>query len=1062
MHNLVLSSLSFVVILGLLSCSQSDVARLQLLQSVAELPVNTLETIDLPLPGSDTPLLVEVRTDGVNLASQLLDGDGQVHSDVYFDYLRSVPQYHHIKAPLACGGLTLRLQPKRTNSAASVDVNIWAVPVSARSLNTAWRNLSRGQQRVDTLDELKWSKNLEALEAAQRGFDSLEMAEPALWAAYLAAYVQYFPLYQYPQAADRARRLLSTLESIEPDNNIQSLKTFTLLTHQLAGQILLESDTGLDANATESATELARSHFKTAQELALETGSAFEAIWAINNIGIAYFYEQQLEPALSHYSAALEQAKALDDTYLVGMVGGNVAVAQERMGHIGEAVQTLEDIQQRAVMQDSVMDQEYLLSLLGSYYLKLYRFPEALIALNQAMQLSDLLQSSENRGRNHILLGRVYREMGQTDKAETLAKLSIPELIAVDDQRGLRHAYRLLADASRAQAGFADMREERELEQEMLSSEVDQAAWLFSSASDREAEGQWQEASEQYRQSAALYAKSGFATWSNLAMLNACAAAIPLPAQPDCSIAQLLPRLETIQQVQAFAPAMQAKYAWVRLLEAQGDDVEALELTHELVAEIQYYRHSLPGILGAWYWDAREDLFSFYLQLISKSPKQQVAGKPKMLLALDQLRNSTDLWWPGAHPNQPHAAGSDAEQPIRKPLKDSDSDHLRELLVRRDQASSPEELIKAQRVIDNELIGRNLPHLPVENSEPVAEINDFLQELAQLPEDWSLLAYYLGGPTALAWVGDREGLKLIELGPSAPILQLVDQVKSTIRVYNEPQLAANLTALGQQLLQPVQSRLKFKLMVASSGALADLPLEALPVDGQALIKSHQIMNTQSVQRMSQSIAQAQSPMKPGKIFLAGFSDSPDSKLTSLPSTGRELQAVRSAFPLAETVSLGPHISGVDDFVGPAFQSADLIHLASHALIDRDYPELSRLALPSADSGESAYLMPSDFEGLSMSAKMTVLSACETVGLNHFDFDSHLGFVAQLLQHSNGLVVASLWPVADRITSDLMMSFYQELAAGSDIASSLRAAKLLQLETARPGDLSWAAFQLFSR
>ena len=91
-----------------------------------------------------------------------------------------------------------------------------------------------------------------------------------------------------------------------------------------------------------------------------------------------------------------------------------------------------------------------------------------------------------------------------------------------------------------------------------------------------------------------------------------------------------------------------------------------------------------------------------------------------------------------------------------------------------------------------------------------------------------------------------------------------------------------------------------------------------------------------------------------------------------------------------------------------------------------------------------------------------MSACETVGHNAFDFDSRLGFVTQLVRQSDALVIASLWPVSDRATSEFMQTFYQLLAVSGNAPEALQAAKLLYRRTVDSDNRSWAAFQLFTR
>jgi CHAT domain-containing protein len=573
-----------------------------------------------------------------------------------------------------------------------------------------------------------------------------------------------------------------------------------------------------------------------------------------------------------------------------------------------------------------------------------------------------------------------------------------------------------------------------------LETEPDRADWLFSRAEDEAAQHVLTEAASHFRQSAALFAQTGFSSQSDLALLNACVAQIGSRRADDCSIEQLRPLYERAEAIQASALSLQAHWAWVRLLAASDDADLAVRRARELVDKVQFYRKALPGVLGAWYWDSRQVLFTGYLAMLLGTSRDRPDARPDVLVALDELRN----------------ADSGGDTPAHfTASRTADAAALRALLARRDTAKTGAERAEAQRLIDRELAVRVEPPARREGTGSA----DIVQQLHNLPSDWSLLAFYLGGPTALAWVGDRSGLRLVELGPSEPILQRVERVRSNIRVYNDPTLESDLAALGKMLLGPVRSHLRFNVMVAAGGALNALPLEALPLGGQSLLETHQVLHIHSVQGLAEAVRRATSPLAPRRLFLAG---NPASSEPALPGTERELERLQVSFAKSHPAVFMQQDLTVDAFREDAFRSADLIHLASHAVTDRDYPELSRLMLSDPGGTEPAYLTPADIQGTPLAARLIVLSACETVGVNRFDFDNRLGFVTELLRQSDALVVASLWPVADRATGNLMAAFYRELAATGDVPVALRSAKLRYRQESSREDWNWAAFQLYSR
>ncbi|MBT8047268.1 MAG: tetratricopeptide repeat protein, partial [Gammaproteobacteria bacterium] len=738
-----------------------------LLQSNPAISVNRGQPIELPVPGSPDPVLVAIRGGGAKLETLLLSSEGGTLSRVQFDYLRSAPSFHLVEATGEKVRPNLRINPLQTHAGSKVSVDFLAVPgVDAAS---AWRHFARGLQRVDSMNPEAWSENLLALESAQASFERLGQKRPALWVGFLRAYLLYFPLYRYEDASAGAHEVLETLGDLQNGQAIdEDFATIEVLAHQLAGQILLESEArGRDA-AGKPPLEAARDHFAQARNLAAAAGLLFEEAWAVNNLGIAFFYEDRLDLALDHYAHALQRAQALRDSFLIALVGSNIAVAQERQGHIDDAVQTLERLEQEPTLQDSAMEHEHLLSLLGTYYLKLYRFPEALQALNEALHWSNQLDSSENRGRNLVMLGRAYRELGQPEKGLNLAKMAVPNLEAVGDTRGLRQAHRLLADFHRVLGAFDDMVQERQLEWEAQppETELDLADWWFSRAEDALARGDAPTAAKRFIDSAKGYQVAGMNTRADIGILHACAAASEELPPGECSIERLQSLHHSVESVQASTPALGARFAWVRLLAAQGQRDLALRTVELLIDDIRFYRQTLPGVLGAWYWDARETVLNFYLQLMLDRAGEYSGQPADVLLALDRLRNSGSLAYPAKHLDAVENPTVDGSPKTGAPI--------RTLLARRDRAASAVELTKVQALIDRELTRRQ----PASQAGKGTDMAGLMAEMERLPHNWSLLAYYLAGPTAMAWVGDNKILERIDLGPSAPIRERIERVRA--------------------------------------------------------------------------------------------------------------------------------------------------------------------------------------------------------------------------------------------------------------------------------------------
>jgi CHAT domain-containing protein len=116
-------------------------------------------------------------------------------------------------------------------------------------------------------------------------------------------------------------------------------------------------------------------------------------------------------------------------------------------------------------------------------------------------------------------------------------------------------------------------------------------------------------------------------------------------------------------------------------------------------------------------------------------------------------------------------------------------------------------------------------------------------------------------------------------------------------------------------------------------------------------------------------------------------------------------------------------------------AARFLHLASHGYFRRDNPMFSFLKL--ADSQLNFYSLLD----LKLNAEMVTLSACHT-GVNMvFPGDELHGLMRGFLYAGAPSLVASLWAVSDRSTSEFMREMYSQIRSGASKRSALRRAQL---------------------
>lgn len=145
------------------------------------------------------------------------------------------------------------------------------------------------------------------------------------------------------------------------------------------------------------------------------------------------------------------------------------------------------------------------------------------------------------------------------------------------------------------------------------------------------------------------------------------------------------------------------------------------------------------------------------------------------------------------------------------------------------------------------------------------------------------------------------------------------------------------------------------------------------------------------------------------------------------------------------------------------EQADLIHLATHGLLEYGNPEETgsqdtpgAVALASG-LGEDGLLTTKEILQLDLQASLVVLSACDT-GRGRITGDGVIGLSRAFVAAGAPSLVVSLWAVPDAPTAKLMTEFYRQLSLGQTKAQALRQAMLITMET-HQHPIAWSAFTL---
>ncbi len=292
-----------------------------------------------------------------------------------------------------------------------------------------------------------------------------------------------------------------------------------------------------------------------------------------------------------------------------------------------------------------------------------------------------------------------------------------------------------------------------------------------------------------------------------------------------------------------------------------------------------------------------------------------------------------------------------------------------------------------------------------------------------------------------------------------------------------------------------------RLAIVSSGPLAYVPFAALPWpkgDGPPLIERFELVQLPSAATLLAQRQRRTAP-DPGAARVAVIADpvfsprdarvraaplGPSPSPRPLPAGSTELsRAARDlglsglerlpatrgeALAIAALAPGGPvaldFAASREAFDDPAFQRADILHFATHALEHPRDPNLSGIVLSLVDATgrpRPGYLRAGEIAGLNLRARLVVLSACRTALGPEVRGEGLMGLSRAFLHAGARGVVASLWSVRDRASARLMERFYRALLSdGLSPAAALRRAQLEQRADPRTRDASeWAGFEL---
>jgi CHAT domain-containing protein/Flp pilus assembly protein TadD len=321
-----------------------------------------------------------------------------------------------------------------------------------------------------------------------------------------------------------------------------------------------------------------------------------------------------------------------------------------------------------------------------------------------------------------------------------------------------------------------------------------------------------------------------------------------------------------------------------------------------------------------------------------------------------------------------------------------------------------------------------------------------LDEIRQrMPEQAQILQYSVLRDKIIIWLVSKSGVQSFEQGIEAG--ELPEKVADYLRLVSSPsaggeeEIARASAYFYDLLIKPAEAALdrEKQLCVVPDKALNYLPFAAFVSrpTGRYLTQDYVLTRAPSATLfvIGSENARGKETAEPERLLSVGnprFDRAAFATLADLPSSEREAEEVAACYNPSTAVTGD---KALKSRVVGEMETADVIHLALHAVVNEQSPLHSRLLLASvatAENGSSGddILQASEIYKLRLPrVRLVVLSACETGAGRYYGGEGLVNISSPFIAKGVPLVVASLWPVDSRATAELMISFHKNRKAG---------------------------------
>ena len=322
-----------------------------------------------------------------------------------------------------------------------------------------------------------------------------------------------------------------------------------------------------------------------------------------------------------------------------------------------------------------------------------------------------------------------------------------------------------------------------------------------------------------------------------------------------------------------------------------------------------------------------------------------------------------------------------------------------------------------------------------------------------LADDTVLVHYLVTPPAVLVWAVTADAVGFARVEVEAGLLQaLVAEWRAAVAAGSDERAVGG--RLFDLLVRPVSPHLEHAglVLIRPDGPLHELGFAALWTGERYLVERAAVWRVQNLRGVpSGGAAPAAGALDVLAVGDPAFDPAAHPAFARLPAAADEATRIAALYQRPAQV-LGRDASAAA--IARGFQSADIVHIAAHAVSDLVEPERSFIL--TATGG----LAVDDLAALpSIRTRIAVLWACRSASGRHARGAGPLGWAQTLSARLVPTVFGALWDLPDETSGALAVALHRQLAAGVPAAAALRRAQLALLTSTDAGSRlprAWAA------